>query len=49
MYVCGADVVVQEVFAEFLGHPLRECGHEYAFVAFDALLYLFHQVVDLVV
>ena len=41
--------MVEEVFGQLLGHALGEGGDQGTFVAFDADLDFFHQVVHLVV
>ena len=48
MDVGGLYVVVEQVFAQLLGHALGQRGDQHALLFLDALGYLLHQVVYLV-
>ena len=48
MDVGRLDIVVQQVFRQFFCHTLGQCSNQYTLLALNALLYLVHQVVNLV-
>ena len=48
MDVTCFDTIIHQVFSEFLGHALGERGDQRALVGLDALLNLFHEVVNLI-
>ena len=48
MDISGLDVVVQQIFCQFLCHALGEGSDQHPFLPFAALQDFFHQVVNLV-
>ena len=48
MDVVAADVIAQQIFGQFFCHAFGKRGHQYTFFFLDTLLYLFHQVVNLI-
>ena len=48
MDIGAADAVVEQVFRQLFRHALGQGGDQHTLFLFDALLYLLHQVVNLV-